>query len=112
MPRPVLGESCTTSIKYFAIFPPHQKKKKVVGATEGRPVKLKKQIFVTLKIADLECKAIFLITPKLSKSCVLGMDVLKPLGGIINFKGDTLTIQQEKRTTTIRMHEEEVSATN
>ena len=26
MPRPVLGESCTTSIKDFAIFPPHQKK--------------------------------------------------------------------------------------
>ena len=28
MPRPVLGESCTSSIKDFAIFPPHQKKKK------------------------------------------------------------------------------------
>ena len=27
-PRPVLGESCTTSIKDFDIFPPHQKKKK------------------------------------------------------------------------------------
>ena len=25
---PVLGESCTTSLKHFAIFPPHQKKKK------------------------------------------------------------------------------------
>ena len=84
----------------------------VVGATGGRPVKLKKQIFVTLKIADLKCKAIFLIIPKLSKSCVLGIDILKPLGGIINLKEDTLTIQQEKQTTTIQMHEEEVSATN
>ena len=28
MPRSVLGESCTPSIKDFAIFPPHQKKKK------------------------------------------------------------------------------------
>ena len=27
MPRPALGESCTTSGKYFAIFPPHKKKK-------------------------------------------------------------------------------------
>ena len=27
MPRLVLGESCTASIKDFAIFPPHQKKK-------------------------------------------------------------------------------------
>ena len=28
MPRPVLGESSTTFIKDFAIFPPHQKKTK------------------------------------------------------------------------------------
>ena len=27
MPRPVLGESCTTSRKDFTIFPPHQKEK-------------------------------------------------------------------------------------
>ena len=27
MPRPALGESCTTSMKDFAIFPPYQKKK-------------------------------------------------------------------------------------
>ena len=26
MPRPILGESCTTSIKDFDIFPPHKKK--------------------------------------------------------------------------------------
>ena len=26
MPRPVLGESCTTPLKDFAIFPPHPKK--------------------------------------------------------------------------------------
>ena len=27
MPRSVLGESCTTSLQDFAIFPSHQKKK-------------------------------------------------------------------------------------
>ena len=26
MPRPFLGEFCTTSIKDFAIFPPHKQK--------------------------------------------------------------------------------------
>ena len=30
IPIPVLGESCTTSIKDFAFFPPHQKKKKTI----------------------------------------------------------------------------------
>ena len=30
MPRPVLGESCTTSLKDFALFPPHQKIKKKI----------------------------------------------------------------------------------
>ena len=33
MPRPILGESSTTSSKDFAIFPPHQKK---VGHGLGR----------------------------------------------------------------------------
>ena len=27
-PKPVLGESCTTFLKDFTIFPPHKKKKK------------------------------------------------------------------------------------
>ena len=35
MPRPILRESCTTSIKYFAIFPPHQKK---INKKNGRDV--------------------------------------------------------------------------
>ena len=34
IPRPVLGESFTTSIKDFAIFPPHQKKKKKTKKTK------------------------------------------------------------------------------
>ena len=33
----------------------------VLGATGGRPVKLKKQIFVTLRMRELKCKAILLI---------------------------------------------------
>ena len=40
MPRPVLGESCTTSIKDFAIFPPHQKKKKKKKPTFGLKLRL------------------------------------------------------------------------
>ena len=46
MPRPVLGESCTTSIKDFAIFPPHQKKKK-------KKKKKKKYISLDLRILFL-----------------------------------------------------------
>ena len=34
MPRLVLGESCTTAIKDFAIFPPRQKQKKTITSTK------------------------------------------------------------------------------
>ena len=37
MPRPVLGESCITSIKDFAIFPPHKKKEVIPGASRCCP---------------------------------------------------------------------------
>ena len=36
MPRPVLREFCTTSIKDFAIFPPHQEKKKKEVVTNSK----------------------------------------------------------------------------
>ena len=78
----------------------------VVGATGGRPVKLKKQIFVTLKIGELECKTIFLIIPKLTKNCVLGIDVLRTMGSLINLKDGTLTLHQESKTATIKMYQE------
>ena len=43
MPRPFLGESCTTSIKYFALFPPNQeKKKKKKMVTKNRHLSLRK----------------------------------------------------------------------
>ena len=79
----------------------------VVGATGGRPVKLKKQIFVTLKIGELECKTIFLIIPELTKNCVLGVDVLRTMGRLINLRDGTLTLNQESKTATIKMYEEE-----
>ena len=77
----------------------------VVGATGGRPVKLKKQIFVTLGIGELRCKATFLIIPQLSKDCVVGIDVLKPLGGMINLKNNTLTVQDEIMSNTVELYE-------
>ena len=43
MPRPVLGESCTTSIKDFAIFPPHQKKRR--NSKKTTQTKEKKELF-------------------------------------------------------------------
>ena len=79
----------------------------VVGATGGRPVKLKKQIFVTLGIGELRCKATFLIIPKLTKDCVVGIDVLKPLGGMINLKNNTLTVQDEIMSNTVELYEED-----
>ena len=36
MPRLVLGESCTTSIKDFAIFPPHQKKNLIKAISDRK----------------------------------------------------------------------------
>ena len=44
----VLGESCTTSIKDFAIFPPHPKKKKEDQYFESNnvPVKTWQEIFI------------------------------------------------------------------
>ena len=37
---------------------------------------------------------------------MLGIDVLKPLGGMISLKDDTLIIHDETRATSVKLHEE------
>ena len=52
MPRPILGESCTTSIKDFTIFPPHQKKRVL-------------NPFITIKISSFTVSFVQLEVPSL-----------------------------------------------
>ena len=65
---------------------------------------IRSTIFVTLKIGELECKTIFLIIPKLTKNCVLGIDVLRTMGSLVNLRDGTLTLHQESKTATIKMY--------
>ena len=51
--------------------------------------------------------ATFLIVPNLTKDCVLGIDVLRSIGGIINLSNNTLTIQNNSgKNYVTEMHEE------
>lgn len=47
-----------------------------------------------------------LVVPNLTKKCVLGVDTLRPLGGIINLEDDTLTLHHEGESQILSMYEE------
>ena len=65
----------------------------VVGATGGRPIRLRKQILANIRISKLEHKTTMLIVPNLTKDCVLGIDVLRSVGGVIDLTNNKLTVQ-------------------
>ena len=64
--------------------------------TGGRPLKLKKQVDVKLEIGRIEKSAVFLIIPKLTKECVIGVDIFKPLREIMDLGRGTLTYKMRK----------------
>lgn len=63
-----------------------------VGATGGRPVKIKEQIYVNVNIKDHQFKQVFLIIPGLTQECILGIDLLKEQGSIIDLRSDVLKL--------------------
>ena len=47
------------------------------------------------------------MVPNLTKSCVLGIDILRPMGGVINLEDDTLTVlNEEGKKYTVNIKEE------
>ena len=64
IPRPVLGESCRTSIKYFAIFPPRQKNKIKIFRVFNQGVHLK--IVEVMNFFITECTWEFFLSNQLN----------------------------------------------
>lgn len=79
----------------------------VIGATKGKPVKLKKQVYADIKIMDLETSASLLVVPNLTRRCIIGVDILKALGGLIDLEKDALTLQLNDQIFIISTKEEE-----
>ena len=64
-----------------------------MGATGGRPIRLRKQILAILNVSKLEIKATLLIVPNLTNDCVLVIGVLRSVGGNIDLSNNTLTVK-------------------
>ena len=81
----------------------------VIGATGGRPVKPKKQIYAEFSLGKLKSHGVFVVVPRLSKACIIGVNILKSLGGIIDFKHDNLTVSNQEMERVISTAEEEAN---
>lgn len=66
-----------------------------VGATGGKPIKIKQQIFVQISVNNCRFEQILLIVPSLTRDCILGIDLLREQKGIMNFREDKLQIKPE-----------------
>lgn len=80
----------------------------VIGATGRKSVKLKRQIYARIKIGEVVTYGVLLIIPRLMKTCILGGDILKPFGGIINLKNDMLTLDVGGKFYPVKKHDENI----
>lgn len=70
----------------------------VVGATKGKPISLKKQIFTKVTFNELTANAVFLIVPSLTRDCIIGVDLLKSLRGEIDLGEEILILCKNDRS--------------
>lgn len=56
----------------------------VVGATGGKPTKIKLQLFLKVQIGNLKDQVTFLVIPKLHHQAIIGMDTLTRWRSIID----------------------------
>lgn len=64
----------------------------------GKPIQLKRQMYANVKIGDVVTYGVLLTYPELMKTCILGVDILSPIGGINNLKNDTSTLDMEGKS--------------
>lgn len=78
----------------------------VVGATGGRPVSVKSQLYVEMTIENFtECHT-FVIIPKLKRECIIGVDLLKKLRGNINFEIEKLQFRNKEEQIQIKFQQD------
>ena len=79
------------------------------GFTGEKSFRLKIQLFIPVKINDLEAEIIAYVVPGLIKSCIFGIDSQKVFGVLIDVKDDRIHFRLGEKKTSIKYDNVEIT---
>ena len=82
----------------------------LVGPLGGKAIRLSKKIYADLQLPDHVIQVIFLVVPKLSRPCIIGIDLLDELKSCIDLDSKTISFTHLEGKPSIRIMNEETTA--
>ena len=83
----------------------------LVGPIGGKAIRLNKQIYADVQLPNHIIQVVFLVVPKLSRSCIIGIDLLDEFKSNIDLDNKTISFPHLEGKPSIRIVNEEVSGT-
>ena len=81
----------------------------LVGPLGGKAIKLNKQIYVDLQLPNHIIQVVFLVVPKLSRPCIIGIDLLDEFKSHIDLDSKTISFPHLEGRPSIKIRNEETT---
>ena len=81
----------------------------IIGPLGGKAVRLKIQIYADIQLPDTLLQVFFLVVPKLSKPCIIGIDLLDELKSKIDLESKTISFPHLEGSSSLRIINEEIT---
>ena len=82
----------------------------LVGPIGGRPIRLNKQIYADIQLPDRIIQLVFLVVPKLSRPCIIGINLLDEFKSCIDLDSKTISFTHLEGKPYIRIINEGTTA--
>ena len=79
----------------------------LVGPMGGKPIRLRKQIYADIQLPNYLIQVVFLVVPKLSRPCIIGIDLLDEFRSQIDLDSKTISFPLLEGRPSIRIMNED-----
>ena len=81
----------------------------ITGPMGGKAIRLKKQIYTDIQLPDTILQVVFLVVPKLSRPCIIGIDLLDELKSKIDLESKTISFPLLEGKPSLKIINEEIA---
>ena len=81
----------------------------IIGPKGGKAIRLSKQIYTDVQLPDTLIQVVFLVVPKLSRPCIIGIDLLDELKSKINLESKKISFPHLESSPSLKIVNEEIA---